>query len=337
MSRINPPPKDQLGPEDSFFDAKVPPELVGDPNYHGVPKRYEETKPFFTQKLSHKNILDIGAQYHEELMMKLGNEKESAVREAIESAEKQAAETLRTEVERLHEYAAADRERALKQLQQLHDQQLTEEKMKIESQLNQFWQVKMEELAEEKESEMRKAVERTREACMAELNTMVNKARKEERQKAIEEQQKAKQEHEEKLRKEREVAMADKESAMARMKELLTEERDTAVAAAKIQEQNMAASELAAIISAQTEKLLQIEAEVKNRETEIGLRDETIQRLDRERLKLLSDLNDQKLRLQHLVDHVKHFTPGENEHLIDKRGVKGYIPDVTPIIEGTDF
>ena len=58
-------------------------------------------------------------------------------------------------------------------------------------------------------------------------------------------------EHEEKLRKEREVAMADKESAMARMKELLTEERDTAVAAAKIQEQNMAASELAAIISAQ--------------------------------------------------------------------------------------
>ena len=87
----------------------------------------------------------------------------------------------------------------------------------------------------------------------------------------------------------------------------------------------------------QTEKLLQIEAEVKNRETEIGLRDETIQRLDRERLKLLSDLNDQKLRLQHLVDHVKHFTPGENEHLIDKRGVKGYIPDVTPIIEGTDF
>merc|ERR1711894_321482 len=133
------------------------------------------------------------------------------------------------------------------------------------------------------------------------------------------------------------VAMADKESSLARMKELLSQEKDTAVAAAKIQEQNMAASELAAIISAQTEKLMEVESEVKKRDVLIEHRNGTIQRLDRERLKLLSEVNDQKLRLQHFVDHVTHFTPGENEHLIDKRGVQHYVPDVTPIIEGTDF
>ncbi len=69
--------------------------------------------------------LDIGAQYHMELMEKLATEKEEAVNEAIERAEKLAADTLKAEVERLHEYAAADRERALKQQQAMHDQLIT--------------------------------------------------------------------------------------------------------------------------------------------------------------------------------------------------------------------
>ena len=45
--------------------------------------------------------------------------------------------------------------------------------------------------------------------------------------------------------------MKDQESAMAKMRQFLEDEKDTAVAAAKIQEQNLAASELATIISAQ--------------------------------------------------------------------------------------
>ena len=42
-----------------------------------------------------------------------------------ERAEAEVEEKLRGEVERLHQYARQDRERALKQLQAMHDQQLT--------------------------------------------------------------------------------------------------------------------------------------------------------------------------------------------------------------------
>ncbi|XP_063716554.1 uncharacterized protein C6orf163 homolog [Symsagittifera roscoffensis] len=336
MSVINPPPKDQLSPDDSFYDGEVPQGLVGTPRYNSVPKRYEETKPFFTQKLSHRNILDIGAKYHEELIMKLESERAEAVRGERERAEAEAEEKLRGEVERLHQYARQDRERALKQLQAMHDQQLTEEKMKIESQLNQMWQVKLEEVEEEKDAEMRKAVERTREACMAQLDQMVQKARVEERKKAKEEQEALKRKQDEAARKEREVMLRDKDSAMGRMKELLREEKDSAVAAAKIQEQNMAKSELATIISAQTQKLMEVEAEVEKREIEIKERDDVISRLEGERVELMGELNEQKLRLQYFVDSVSHFVPGENEHLVDKRGTRPYIPDVTPVIEGTD-
>ena len=46
--------KQQFGEE---IEDGIPEDLVGQPTYRGVPKRYEDTKPFHTQKLSHTNIL----------------------------------------------------------------------------------------------------------------------------------------------------------------------------------------------------------------------------------------------------------------------------------------
>ena len=68
---------------------------------------------------------EIGAVYHQELMDKLEKEKLDAISSAVEQSEKQAAEKLKAEVEKLHEYATADRERALRQQKIVHDQQLT--------------------------------------------------------------------------------------------------------------------------------------------------------------------------------------------------------------------
>ena len=81
---------------------------------------------------------------------------------------------------------------------------------------------------------------------------------------------------------------------------------------------------------------MEVEAEVEKREIEIKERDDVISRLEGERVELMGELNEQKLRLQYFVDSVSHFVPGENEHLVDKRGTRPYIPDVTPVIEGTD-
>ena len=82
---------------------------------------------------------------------------------------------------------------------------------------------------------------------------------------------------------------------------------------------------------------MEVEEEIKKRDMEICGRDSTINDLEGVKKRLMIDVNDQKLRLEYFVDSVKHFTPGQNAHLIDKRGSKNYIPEVTPIIEGTDF
>ena len=82
---------------------------------------------------------------------------------------------------------------------------------------------------------------------------------------------------------------------------------------------------------------MEIEEEIKKRDMEISVRDSAVANLETVKKQLMTDLNDQKLRLEYFVDSVRHFVPGQNEHLIDKRGTKDYIPEVTPIIEGTDF
>ena len=82
---------------------------------------------------------------------------------------------------------------------------------------------------------------------------------------------------------------------------------------------------------------MEVEAVVNKQQKEISDRNQRIEELEQKRLQLMTELNDQKLRLQFFVDNVKHFTPGENEHMIDKRGVNNYVPDVTPVIQGTDL
>ena len=42
---------------DTVEEDELPEDLIGQPTYRGIPKRYEDTKPFHTQKLSHTNIL----------------------------------------------------------------------------------------------------------------------------------------------------------------------------------------------------------------------------------------------------------------------------------------
>ena len=70
-------------------------------------------------------LVEIGALYHQQLMENLESEKLEAVARAVEESEKRAAENLQAEIEKLHEYATADRERALRQQKIVHDQQLT--------------------------------------------------------------------------------------------------------------------------------------------------------------------------------------------------------------------
>ena len=56
-----------------------------------------------------------------------------------------------------------------------------------------------------------------------------------------------------------------------------------------------------------------------------------------EKLKTQAELNRQRLQLEIVVDTVAHFTPGENAHMIDKRGVVNFQPGVTEVSSGTDL
>ncbi|XP_025094445.1 uncharacterized protein LOC112564078 isoform X2 [Pomacea canaliculata] len=77
---------------DTVYNIKFP-ELT---RYHGMPRRYEETRPVVVQTFAHRKILGLGHDIHVRLMEHLESEKTEAIQRAEKEIWRQA--DIRTEM-----------------------------------------------------------------------------------------------------------------------------------------------------------------------------------------------------------------------------------------------
>ncbi|XP_064631013.1 uncharacterized protein C6orf163 homolog [Lineus longissimus] len=282
--------------------------------YHGVPRRYEETKPVMVQNFTHKKILDIGYSIHQRSQGQLEREKEQAVQEAEERLWEHAEKVKYETLDKLREKLSVEHEKAVKKLKKEHEKAIKEEALRVESIMQQLAieQVKEERAAGEKR--LTAAVKATEERCHQELLTAVAAARAEEKDMAAKEAARKAKEFKDKFDCAMANAAQEKERALVTLAEEKDWERQEAITRTRQFEQKQAAQRLAEVTASFEGRIKVIKHKLSRKQDEIYALQGELTRVTDLRMTAELELYETRAAFQKYINYVNSFIPGQADY-----------------------
>ncbi|XP_071947915.1 uncharacterized protein C6orf163 homolog [Antedon mediterranea] len=287
------------------------------PNYTGIPRRYEDTKPVQTQAFTHSSILDIGQSIHTRWERDAFSEREAAIRATEDSVWAEGERLKNAEIHKVQLRCGQEKEQALKDLQSQHEWDFKEEALRIEGEMQKMTIEQVRAERESGEEQLRKTVEKLKTECEEEKIKAVQCAREEEKNLAAKEAARVAIVVAKNTEKAAKEAANDNENALKDLDKKLTDEKTKAVSETQKIERQTAATEMQKLKQLHAKEIAKLEEKLSKEEKAHKSTDNELEQMTKEKDSWVKKYTGLKDSYQLFIDETKGFCPGQADFLLE--------------------
>lgn len=286
------------------------------PSYHGVPRRYEETRPVVIQDFTHRKIVGIGHDIQRRLLDRLEREKTETVQAAEEAVRKEAEKHKKSAVRRVREEGIEQLQQRIEEERKVFEQKIKEECLKVEMVLQKQSIEQVQEERAKAEKTLKDTTKKMEVRCVQDLKEAVALARKEEKTIAAEQLEQLTQKHAAELEKSKKDAAEDKAWELASLTAYKDLQREKAVKETHEKEQKIAKEKLErlkhendAALARDYNKVLEHVVEVEELKAEIA-------NLKKEKERVGEYLMVTRKHFQDFINRMREFDAGQSDYML---------------------
>ncbi|XP_033098383.1 uncharacterized protein C6orf163 homolog [Anneissia japonica] len=298
------------------MNAKLRSNKALNPNYTGIPLRYEDSKPMMTQSFTHNDILGIGQSIHTKWEQDALSEREAAIRAAEDSVWAEGERLKDSEIQKVKLKCLQEKEKALKDLQTQHERNLKEEALRIEGEMQKMAIEQVRAERESGESILRETVQKAIAKCEEERIKAIEDTRDEEKTLASKEAARVAKE----VAKQREAAAKlsreDRANALMTIEKRLTDDKNKAVCDAQKTERQKAATEIQRLKQLHAKEISKLETRIKEEKVAHKLTENQLELITKEKDMWIKKHEHLKESYQLFIDETKGFQSGQADFLL---------------------